>query len=319
MLDVDELPEKPHIDTLDSFLSGLVGGLAGLAVGHPFDTVKVRLQSRELASRYKGTWNCFVTTVKQEKFIGLYKGMASPAVAVAGVNALVFGSYTWLIKFQEGRDSSIAKEHNTHLPCLKHVFLAGMGAGVITSLVTCPMELVKVQLQNQTKTTTMKGPIDCMRKLYATGGISNCFKGMIPTMLRELSFGPYFLTYEFICRAFTPDLKKGSVDYELTGPKIILAGGSAGIIAWCSTYFADVVKTRVQTEPERYKGFVDCIIRSYRSEGWRIFFRGLTPTILRAFPSNAATFFAYTWTMKACQTHQLAKKNTMKHDEAVIL
>ena len=29
--------------------------------------VKVRLQSRELASRYKGTWNCFVTTVKQEK------------------------------------------------------------------------------------------------------------------------------------------------------------------------------------------------------------------------------------------------------------
>jgi hypothetical protein len=32
-----------------------------------FYLVKVRLQSRELASRYKGTWNCFVTTVKQEK------------------------------------------------------------------------------------------------------------------------------------------------------------------------------------------------------------------------------------------------------------
>ncbi|CAO0795682.1 unnamed protein product [Mucor circinelloides] len=108
MLDVDEIPEKPNVNTLDSVISGLFGGLAGLAVGHPFgnnklhftylmrnnnanhviththththkyvhaDTVKVRLQSRELASRYKGTWNCFVTTIKQEKFVGLYKGM----------------------------------------------------------------------------------------------------------------------------------------------------------------------------------------------------------------------------------------------------
>ncbi|KAI7905752.1 mitochondrial carrier domain-containing protein [Cokeromyces recurvatus] len=313
MLDVDEIPERPNVKTFDSFLSGLVGGLAGLAVGHPF--VKVRLQSRELASRYKGTWNCFITTIKQEKFIGLYKGM----VAVAGVNALVFGSYTWLINFQENYNSTINEKKENNITSLKHVFIAGMGAGVITSLITCPMELVKVQLQNQTKVMTIKGPIDCLKKLYGTGGISYCFKGMIPTMLRELSFGPYFLTYEFICRALTPasELKNGHVDHELTGPKIILAGGSAGIIAWCSTYFADVVKTRVQTEPERYKGFMDCIIRSYRTEGWRIFFRGLTPTILRAFPSNAATFFAYTWTMKFYQTNQLT--TLKKQDEAIIL
>ncbi|KAI7893711.1 mitochondrial carrier domain-containing protein [Mucor mucedo] len=305
MLDVDEIPEKPNVNTLNSVLSGLVGGLAGLAVGHPF--VKVRLQSRELASRYKGTWNCFVTTVRQEKFIGLYKGMAG----VAAVNALVFGSYTWLIHHQADRQ----KLDTQSLPPLTHVFLAGMGAGVITSFVTCPMELVKVQLQNQTQSSTvtaLKGPIDCLRKMYSVGGIRYCFKGMVPTALRELSFGPYFLTYEVICRGLTP---ADSPKYELSGPKVILAGGSAGIVAWCSTYFADVVKTRVQSEPERYKGFVDCITRSYREEGWRLFFRGLTPTILRAFPSNAATFAAYTWTMKFFQPKQLVARC----DEAVLL
>ncbi|KAG1146390.1 hypothetical protein G6F36_015038 [Rhizopus arrhizus] len=87
MLDNDELPERPNVQTLNSVLSGLIGGLAGLAVGHPF--VKVRLQSRELASRYKGTLNCFISTIKQEKLIGLYKGMASPAVGVGAVNALL--------------------------------------------------------------------------------------------------------------------------------------------------------------------------------------------------------------------------------------
>ncbi|KAI9265529.1 mitochondrial carrier domain-containing protein [Helicostylum pulchrum] len=311
MLNVDEIPEKPNVNTLNSVLSGLVGGLAGLAVGHPFGTVKVRLQSRELASRYKGTWNCFVTTIRQEKFIGLYKGMASPAVGVAGVNALVFGSYTWLIQYQSNQFKT-----DVSVPPLTHVFIAGMGAGIITSFVTCPMELVKVQLQNQTQSSTvtaLKGPIDCLRKMYAKGGIQYCFKGMIPTTLRELSFGPYFLTYEAICRGLTPS--NASSKYELSGPKVILAGGSAGIIAWCSTYFADVVKTRIQSEPERYKGFVQCIKQSYREEGWRIFFRGLTPTILRAFPSNAATFAAYTWTMRLCQPKQLVTRC----DESVLL
>lgn len=178
------------------------------------------------------------------------------------------------------------------------------------------MELVKVQLQNQTQSssaTALKGPIDCLRKMYAVGGIKYCFKGMIPTTLRELSFGPYFLTYEVICRGLTPS--NASDKYELSGPKVILAGGSAGIIAWCSTYFADVVKTRIQSEPERYKGFSHCIKQSYREEGWRIFFRGLTPTILRAFPSNAATFAAYTWTMKLCQPKQLITRC----DESILL
>lgn len=98
------------------------------------------------------------------------------------------------------------------------------------------MELVKVQLQSQAQSNVIKGPLDCLKKLYQRGGIMYCYKGMIPTILRELSFGPYFLTYEAICRALADDAKHNT--YELNGLKIILAGGSAGIVAWCSTYFA---------------------------------------------------------------------------------
>lgn len=59
-----------------------------------------------------------------------------------------------------------------------------------------------------------------------------------------------------------------------------------------------MLKTRIQSEPTRYRGVIDCARQCYREEGWRIFFRGLNATIVRAFPSNAATFVAYTWTMK---------------------
>lgn len=42
-------------------------GCAGLIVGHPFDTVKVRLQTQSVAKPvYRGTIHCFTTIVKAE-------------------------------------------------------------------------------------------------------------------------------------------------------------------------------------------------------------------------------------------------------------
>ncbi|KAI8336705.1 mitochondrial carrier domain-containing protein [Chlamydoabsidia padenii] len=319
MLDIDEIPaEHLRTETIPSFFSGLFGGLAGLVVGHPFDTVKVRLQSRELASRYKGTWHCCKTIIRQEKFLGLYKGMASPAAGVAGVNALVFGSHSYFMALQ-ARHRSQTDEHSS-LP-LRDIFFAGLGAGLITSLVTCPMELVKVQLQNQTS-DVIKGPVDCLIKLYSQGGLRMCFTGLSATALRELSFGPYFFVYASIHQILSAnDGGKGSAlggsNDESDNPvKVIFAGGLAGIGAWCSTYAADVVKTRIQSEPHRYKNTMDCFKQCYQEEGWRVFFRGLSPTIVRAFPSNAATFMAYTWAMAAFTT-TTKKQHTLR--ETVVL
>lgn len=77
-----------------------------------------------------------------------------------------------------------------------------------------------------------------------------------------------------------------------------------------------MVKTRIQSEPHRYKGFIDCMKCSYYEEGWRIFFKGLTPTILRAFPSNAATFAAYTWTMNLFLSKETITRRT--YEEAIL-
>ncbi|KAI8576996.1 hypothetical protein K450DRAFT_253866 [Umbelopsis ramanniana AG] len=298
------------MSTWAHFYAGTIAGLAGLSVGHPFDVVKVRLQSRELAARYNGTWNCLVTIVKQEKILGLYKGMTSPAAGVAAINALVFGVYGHFIELQQRHMVFPSKDQTQ--PSLTNVFIAGVAAGSVTSFITGPMELVKIQLQNQTHTTTSKaslsaprytGPIDCFVKIFQKGGIRACYAGLTPTMLREISFGPYFVTFEVISRLLrslqpNPNGKLSTNEDDLSGWQVVLAGGSAGIMAWCSTYAADVLKTRIQSEPSRYRGVIDCARQCYKEEGWRIFFRGLNATIVRAFPSNAATFVAYTWTMK---------------------
>lgn len=54
-------------------LSGLAGGTAQVLTGHPFDTIKVRLQT---SNNYRGAVDCLVRTVRQEsvnfRLISLY-------------------------------------------------------------------------------------------------------------------------------------------------------------------------------------------------------------------------------------------------------
>ena len=60
-----------------SVLSGTLGGMAQVLVGHPFDTIKVRLQTKEVKAI-----DCLKNTLKLEGLSGFYRGIASPLVGI---------------------------------------------------------------------------------------------------------------------------------------------------------------------------------------------------------------------------------------------
>lgn len=77
-----ELPEIPAGEqsfvrrTVKNLVSGTFSGIAVCLVGHPFDTLKVRLQTQPVDKPvYKGLLDCFVKTMKWEGIGGLYKGV----------------------------------------------------------------------------------------------------------------------------------------------------------------------------------------------------------------------------------------------------
>ena len=62
--------------TIKNSLSGTLGGVALCVVGHPFDTLKVRLQTQHSNNKiYNGVWDCFIKTLKWEGVRGLYNGI----------------------------------------------------------------------------------------------------------------------------------------------------------------------------------------------------------------------------------------------------
>ena len=65
--------------------------------------------------------------------------------------------------------------------------------------------------------------------------------------------------------------------------KLSMAGGTAGCTCWISSYPADVIKSRLQTDgfssKPIYNGTIDCIKKSYKAEGLSWMFKGLGPTL----------------------------------------
>ena len=58
--------DRPVWARVRKFLAGYVSGCCLVLAGHPFDTIKVRMQSEGKGGRFVGVVDCVQTTVKRE-------------------------------------------------------------------------------------------------------------------------------------------------------------------------------------------------------------------------------------------------------------
>lgn len=89
-----------------------------------------------------------------------------------------------------------------------------------------------------------------------------------------------------------------------------------GVLSWSICYPVDVIKTRIQTAPTLYTSSLDCLKKTIAYGGYSSLFRGLTPTVIRAFPVNAVTFTLVTWTMRLFEA--IEEQHIMKKSERVL-
>lgn len=85
---------KQGAEALKDVVCGSVAGIVGKYIEYPFDTVKVRLQSQpdHQPLRYAGPLDCFKQSLKNDGFLGIYRGISAPLVGAAVENACLFFS-----------------------------------------------------------------------------------------------------------------------------------------------------------------------------------------------------------------------------------
>lgn len=86
-----DLPNIAHIYLLCWFFYWI--GVAAVLVGHPFDLVKVRMQTGAVEGANASVFGIMRKTFVAEGLPGLYRGVSAPILAVSPVYALSFWGY----------------------------------------------------------------------------------------------------------------------------------------------------------------------------------------------------------------------------------
>ncbi|PGH36380.1 solute carrier family 25 (mitochondrial carnitine/acylcarnitine transporter), member 20/29 [[Emmonsia] crescens] len=279
---------------IKSFVAGGAGGLCAVVVGHPFDLVKVRLQTAERGV-YSGAIDVVKRTIAREGLArGLYAGVSAPLVGVTPMFAVSFWGYD-LGKTLVSNLSTVPVHNGTPQYSIGQISAAGFFSAIPMTLITAPFERVKVLLQIQGQNppppgqkAKYSGGVDVVRQLYKEGGIRSVFRGSAMTLARD---GPgsaaYFAAYEYIKRSLTPKDADGNVTGALSLPAVVAAGGAAGIAMWIPVFPIDTIKSRLQSAEGRPT--IGGTIRGvYASGGFKAFFPGFGPALARAVPANAA-------------------------------
>eukprot|EP01100_Stratorugosa_tubuloviscum_P012311 TRINITY_DN57_c1_g2_i1.p1 TRINITY_DN57_c1_g2~~TRINITY_DN57_c1_g2_i1.p1 ORF type:complete len:300 (+),score=152.69 TRINITY_DN57_c1_g2_i1:45-944(+) len=285
MANKDAIKNEPSI--LKKTIAGGFGGSCLVMVGHPLDTIKVRLQTMIIVPGatppYTGMVDCATKTISKEGFFGLYRGMAAPLIGVTPMYSICFLGKALGDKLQQGKDGE-------NLSALQH-WNSGCLSGVFTTAIMVPGERIKclLQIQGQSANPKYNGTFDCGRKIFQEQGMRGLYKGTVATLLRDVpGSGAYFAAYEITKKALTPE------GQSLSMVSVLFAGGMAGICNWLIALPADVLKSRYQTAPEgTYTGLGDVFRKTIAVDGIAGLYRGLLPVLIRAFPANAACFFGY--------------------------
>lgn len=146
-------------------------------------------------------------------------------------------------------------------------------------------------------------PLDCAIRTVKAEGLTGIFRGGYTTLLREsLGNASFFTTYEYV-RYYMHWQLKGASPHQTHLIDVgigIMSGGLGGIACWCVVLPFDVAKTIIQTTSDKNstRNPFQVLSSIYRRSGLRGCYAGLGPTVVRAFPANAAAIVTWELAVK---------------------
>ncbi|XP_030306826.1 mitochondrial glutamate carrier 1 [Calypte anna] len=273
-------------------INGGIAGLIGVTCVFPIDLAKTRLQNQQNGQRlYTSMSDCLLKTIRSEGYFGMYRGAAVNLTLVTPEKAIKLAANDFFRHHlsKDGKKLTLLRE-----------MLAGCGAGTCQVIVTTPMEMLKIQLQDagriaaqkklmaaqaqlspapapghsqplESRTTAMQ----LTRELLRSKGIAGLYKGLGATLLRDVPFSIVYFPL------FANLNKLGQKDPSVKAPFYVsfLSGCVAGSTAAVAVNPCDVIKTRLQSlqrgvNEDTYSGILDCIKKIWQKEGPTAFLKG---------------------------------------------
>jgi solute carrier family 25 folate transporter 32 len=182
-------------------------------------------------------------------------------------------------------------------------FMSAATAGIISATLTNPIWLIKTRLQLQAesavsgslaaKPARYNGFMHCASSIVKEEGASGLFRGLLPGLFLVSHGAVQFMAYEEL-----KTIWGGSDASSLNSGQYLLLGATSKVIASITTYPFQVIRTRLQMQPNSaavnvYTGVAATTKLVLRHEGVAGFYKGLVPNLIRVVPSSAITLAVY--------------------------
>lgn len=210
---------EKKLSTIENYAIGALTGLAEVLVTNPFFVIKTKMQQKK-------SWLLPPTAY--------YNGTTANALGCMPITAIQVGA-------KKEIESRVFNNQPTYIQQIG----ASFTAGVLSSCISCPVEMIMI-LQNEHPKTSLPKLLNWQ---FKTKGLSGFFVGQLATSLREGGFSVCFL-------AAPPIIKSKLKSYGLDDVSSnILSGASSGVIATIMTQPVDSIKTKQQSTTDSTLGF----------------------------------------------------------------
>ncbi|QPG73923.1 hypothetical protein FOA43_001238 [Brettanomyces nanus] len=295
------LKKEPELSLL---CGGIAGALSRTSVS-PIERVKVLYQIQGSTKSYtRGTLSTVFQIWKEEGYKGLFRGNGINCIRIFPYSAIQYSVYMqlkdWIGRKNGGQfgDSSIS---------VADKLFAGSIAGLVSVLVTYPMDLVKTRLSIQTAKSLKNlnedllpskpilGMWGSLKDIYKNEGrFRALYRGIIPT---SLGVAPYvalnFTIYESMKDAV-------GIDYRDNPVLILTFGALSGGIAQTIVYPFDILRRRFQVATLQggkmgfqYTSIWHAITSIVAKEGYLGLYKGWQANLWKIMPSMAVQWASY--------------------------
>lgn len=290
----------PNIeDVFEKSIVAVAPGFAFVAIGQPFDLIRVRLAAATAGvPAYAGAIDCATTTFRREGLLVFWKGAVPALFLNVPASGLFYGTYK---HFQPPSPAPGAATADWYA----QVFGAGVIAGLPSCTFSNPLEVWRVRAQTEVKVkvtshsssggSSSSGGIrsdapSVFQKLQA--GPKHIFmRGFSLTMFRNVpGSGVYFLSYESAMHAMeSRGILRSHQD------RALWAGGMVGFGFNLTFHPLEVVRVNVMNTDT---GTVRAAVQELVTKGgYKALYRGVLNTTARAILLNASGL----WVLESVQ------------------
>ncbi|KAG2728440.1 hypothetical protein I3843_01G200800 [Carya illinoinensis] len=281
------------------FVSGALAGAMTKAVLAPLETIRTRMVVGVGSKHIAGS---FIEVIEQQGWQGLWAGNAINMLRIIPTQAIELGTFECV---KRAMTSAQEKWNQTECPrvqigpvglnfslsWISPVAVAGAAAGIVSTLVCHPLEVLKDRLTISREVYPSLSI--AISKIYKDGGIGAFYAGISPTLIGMLPYSTcYYFMYEKLKKSYCQSKNKKS----LSRPEMLLVGALAGFTASTISFPLEVARKRLMVgalEGKCPPHMAAALSEVIKEKGLMGLYRGWGASCLKVMPSSGITWMFY--------------------------